>query len=330
MSFYKKPNILIFYISNYKKYYYNKMSQINVSPENKKIFNRPLQVNDEIEPRQIFRQVSDIKIGDLLICLLATDDVTIIPSNDNLGQKINALQQNHKKFWPDLQNNIVSIGAKIINTKQKIKLFNLDFHSCIAIGLYAETLIPKIKEMAVFLADKWNKRNSSQNKRYARTKSHKVMVIDYRDGNNKNYRKSNRPVELAIAGTTYNYNNDVQSINANCHCTPENVYFQLRYQYNDNEGMTGMLSLKHDDMIDFLTHPSFREFCLKLNEFYPLPNDYFDRIDKYFLNRNNNNNIEMKDDDKDSTNIYRQINSDTDSEDSEDSSAGNKRKKIKL
>ena len=272
----------------------------------------PIQLRKEIAPKPIFRYVSDFVIGDHKVYLLATDDITIIPDNENVGKKINELLGRHKKIWKDLNNNVISIAIKNKQTEE-FKYFNMDFYSFCSAFLNPDNIIKNMSTLSKELSNIWNSRNSDKKKRYARRASSQVMVIDYR-GDKK---RRSKPIELAIAGTTYNYNRDVQNVNENCICIPENVFFQLRYQYSDKDAISGQLTLKKDDWIEILQHPSWNEFCCKINELYPIPEDYSERLTSYFEhNEKIQTIIEVKDDV--SSNIFRQIDSTDDNSSEED------------
>ena len=293
----------------------------NMTNQDLQMYQSPIKIRSEVTPRSVFRHTTDFKAGNNHFYLLAIDDISLIPANDGVGKKINDLLTRHKNYWKDLQSKLVSIVVKMPDNERK--LFNLDFYSFCSIFINPDNIIKNIKSLSAELANTWNHRNSSKAKRYARRQSHQVMVLDCRNAKTKR----SKPIELAMAGTTWNYNSDVQSLDENCTCLPENVFFQLRFQYSDSQAISGMLSLKQQDWIDFLKHPQLHEFCLKLLEVYPLPIDYYDRISNYFDSNKSQVNVKEEEDDTSGIFLFKQIDT-SDSEDSSEDSPPEKKQKI--
>ena len=61
------------------------------------------------------------------------------------------------------------------------------------------------------------------------------------------------------------------------------IYFQLRFQHNDSNAITGQLTLNLTDWINFLSNPNLHKFCLKLSERFKLPDNYIENIENYYF-----------------------------------------------
>ena len=239
-----------------------------------------IKIRDEVKPKKIFREVNDFLVGGNLVCLLATDRPSIITDDDSVGEKINKLCLNHKKFWPDLKDNVVSICIKN-STSGDIKLFNVDIHTFICVFSQTKTLINQMNDLADYLSEAWNVRNSPKHMRFTRSESQQILPLDVRCTKVKGSNKT-KNIELAIAATTYNFTRDVQNLDSVCNCTPENVYFQLRFQHNDSQAIPGMLSQNLTDWVLLLSDPNLHDFCVKLQKAFPLPDGYVDKIEYYY------------------------------------------------
>ena len=242
-------------------------------------------VREESVPDDIFREVCNFKAGSNYVGLQATDKPSIIPSNDDAGEKINSLLSSHKKFWPELKKEVVSLVIKN-GSSGDLKYFNFDFKGFIVLFKNTDNLIKNVNDMADELVRKWNDRNSSKSKRYVRTESTKVLPLDVRDITMRGTKKK-KYIELVFAGTTYNFTLDVQTLDTNVIALREHCWLQLRLQHSDTNSIKGQLTMSIDDWIAFFTHPKLHEFCLILQKHIEstgngITKEYIENIERYY------------------------------------------------
>ena len=167
------------------------------------------------------------------------------------------------------------------STSGDVKMFNTCIESFVCAFIRPDTLMDLMNKAAEEVAKTWNERNSCPTKKFTRNASTKIIPLDVRS-NPVRGSKKNKNIELVLAATTYNYTRDVQNLDSICICAPENVYFQLRFQYNDKHAVANMLSLNLTDWTLFLTNHNLHEFCEKLFKKYPITSKYVQRIETYY------------------------------------------------
>ena len=246
-----------------------------------------LKISDEIIKKPIFREVVDFYIGANLVCLLATDTTsTITEKSGVLGKKINQMLIDHKRVWRDLKDNVVSI-AITDSTSDETKVFDLCFRSFVLIFGYPDELFTKMKKAADELSKTWNKLNSGRNKHFVKRESTKIIPLNVISIPLRGTKNKFKHVELVMAATTFNYTRDVQHLKTSSTCTPENVFFQLRYQHNDSHSVMGQLSLPLLDWQLFLHDAMLQKFVAKLFGYIndsdtPLDEPYLTKIEQYY------------------------------------------------
>ena len=246
-----------------------------------------LKLSDEIIGKPIFREVIDFFIGANLVCLLATDKTsTITEKSGILGKKINEMLLAHKRVWTDLKDNVVSI-AITDSTSDETKVFDLCFRSFVLIFGNPDELFTKMKKAADELSKSWNKLNSGRNKHFIKRETTKIIPLNVITTPLRGTKNKFKHVELVMAATTFNYTRDVQHLKTSSTCTPENVFFQLRYQHNDNHSVGGQLSLPLLDWQLFLNDSMLQKFVIKLfayidNSVAPLDESYLTKIEQYY------------------------------------------------
>ena len=254
------------------------------------LFNPPkISLRNELQPKPIFRETTDFRISGQTVGLLATDKPSIVTDSTETGHLVKQKSNIHKRIWKDLNKHMVVICVKDDTTSVK-KTFSMCFWSFICLCTNPSVTIENMKITAQYLADSWNTRNSARNQRYKRVDSTQIVPVDVRcekvTGTNKL-----KNIELVLAGTTWYFNNGAQNKDAIVNCLPENVHFQLRFQRGDANPVSGMLTLTLTDWIDFLSNPKLTEFSKMLYSEFSLPENYVEKIEKYYANNEINENV---------------------------------------
>ena len=154
----------------------------------------------------------------------------------------------------------------------------LHIFSCFTTKMFA-----KMAEDAMLLADEWTKDNGPKEMKGRRRADERQTFLDYRE--NSKYRGVS---EIILAATTYNFNLANQDVDEDLTCRPDDIVFQLRYQIPKEQSedghsivKPGMLILSLKDWKQLVQHKEFINIYEEVWNFWPLPQSYSTRLEKY-------------------------------------------------
>lgn len=241
---------------------------------------RPLvYLAEEIKPKKVFKREIDIVLPSRSneIKLIATDDPSIIFGEK--GKLINKFIKSHD--WEGCNKSLVAFFISPISAtyERETKCFILWLPTFVHFTSLPLKLI--LDKISLDLSDSWNRSNSSSAQVDLRSSNERAVKIDCSLVANK--KTSPTWSHLEFAGTSYNHNMKVEHDPRKIICSPEKIYWQLRYKLsNKNKPEPGMFTLSQTDWKDLLEDEKFVKFVQEIREFCPLTEQYSDRIASHF------------------------------------------------
>ena len=179
-----------------------------------------------VSMQDVYKRSTTLLTNLTQITFLATDNPVTCMGEDFRGV------QNFKRIhdWP-LNDSLVSICYTAINSPEDHeKTFCLDIPAFLHIFRNPEELKQIMLDTAKELRDDWNTKYDDEEMIGKRLYDERSILLDFRRS-----QYSKKVTELVLVGTTFNHMHAKQYATKNVTCRDKDVFFQIRYQSNNDK-----------------------------------------------------------------------------------------------